>query len=327
MNSNRRLLLARGAVLSALPFIGSACTLFSPFPTPQFTLSKSGPIELPCRIAPSGHVMLRGRVNDRAETWFVLDTGAPVTVLIDGPRSAALGLDSSGARRLGPDDEPAAPVGVVRREFEIAFDGQLTLSGLSVLVIPQATIPCSERMEASDFAGIIGGDLMRRFVVEVDSVARRVRLHEPRAFKVPDGWAALPLELADGDIFVGAQLLDDSTRPSSTLRIHVDTGAADELSLRLGSHPAIAVGPPATDRGESCFLAGMRPYWRGATPVRLALGDVTVTATQPRYWAAADAPIWRTDYQGTFGISLLARHGPIVDVPGRRLLLRWQVLT
>jgi hypothetical protein len=324
MNSTRRSLLARGAILGSLPFIGSACTLFSPFPTPTFTLTQPGPIELPCRIAPNGLVMLRGRVNSRGEAWFVLDTGAPVTALIDGPRSAALGLDSSGARRLGRNDDPSDPIGVVRPNFEIAFDGQLTLSGLSVVVIPLATIPCSARMDALDFVGIIGADLMRRFVVEVDSVARRVRLHEPDAFKAPDSWAALPLEIAGGHLFVGAQLFGDGAQPSSTLRMHVDTGATDELSLRLGSHPAIAAVPPAAERSESCLLAGTRPYWRSAAPLRLALGDVTLTAAQPSYWAAADTPSLSKEYHGTLGIRLLARHGPIVDVPGRRLLLRQQ---
>jgi hypothetical protein len=326
MDVNRRLLLARGAALGSLPLLGSACTLFSSFPTPRFTLTKPGPIDLPCRIASNGLVMLRGRVNGRAETWFVLDTGAPVTALIDGPRSAALGLDSSGARRLGSADEPSAPVGVVRPGFEIAFDGQLTLSGLSVVVIPLASIPCSDRVDALDFAGIIGGDLMRRFIVEIDSVARRVRLYEPDAFRVADGWAALPLEISGGHMFVGARLLGEGEQQSLPLRIHVDTGAADELSLRLGSHPAIATEPPAGERGESCLIAGTRPYWRSGAPVRLALGDVTVTAAQPTYEAAADTRVWSKEYQATLGINLLARHGPIVDVPGRRLLLRRQVL-
>jgi hypothetical protein len=54
----------------------------------------------------------------------------------------------------------------------------------------------------------------------------------------------------------------------------------------------------------------------------LACGEVTVTATQPSYWSSADAVVRRAEYHGTFGIGLLARHGPIVDVPGRRLLLR-----
>jgi hypothetical protein len=326
MQTSRRLLLTRAAALGALPFVASACTFASAFPPPRITLSKAAPIELPCRIGPGGLVLLRGRVDGRAETWFALDTGAPVTVLIDGQRSAALGLDSRGARKLGPEDDPAVPVGVIRPGMEIGFDGQLSLSGLSVVVIPHATLACPDRFDAAGFDGVIGADLMRRFVVEIDGAARRVRLHEPTAFVLPAGWESLPLEVdGGGHLYVGAQLLADAGASSAPVRLHVDSGSTRALTLRLGSHPAIAA-PAGGQRQETCFVNGRRPVLRADQAQQLRLGTLGVTVARPDYVALADAAMRRSPHHGTIGMPLLARHGPIVDVPGRRLCLRREAI-
>jgi hypothetical protein len=322
MDTNHRLLLARAAALGALPFAASACN--TAFPAPRFTLAKSAPIELPCRIGPGGLVLLRGRVDGRAETWFALDTGAPVTVLIDGPRSAALGLDSSGARKLGPEDDPAVPVGVIRPGLAVDFDGQVNLSGLSVVVIPHATLACPDRFDAAGFDGVIGSDLMRRFVVEIDSPARRVRLHEPAAFAVPPGWETLPMEIdRGGHMFVGAQLLASTGAVPLPVQLHVDTGKTRALTLRVGSHPAIAA-PAGGQRQEACFVNGRRPMRRADQALQLRFGALGVGVEQPNYVELADATMRRSPHHGAIGMPLLARHGPIVDVPGRRLLLRRQ---
>ena len=326
MEPTRRLLLTRAAAFGALPFAATACTLATAFPPPRFTLARAAPIELPCRISPGGMVLLRGRVDGRAETWFALDTGAPVTVLIDGPRSAALGLDSRGARKLGPEDDPAAPVGVIRPGVEISFDGQLSLAGLSVVVIPHATLGCPDRFDAAGFDGVIGSDLMRRFVVEIDAAMLRVRLHEPAAFAVPAGWETLPLEVdRGGHMFVGAQLLADAGVPPLPVRLHVDTGKAGALTLRLGSHPAIIV-PAGAQRRETCFVSGRRPLLHADQALQLRFGSLGVRVEQPTYAEQGDEAMRRSTHHGTIGMPLLAPHGPIVDVPGRRLLLRREAI-
>ena len=80
--------------------------LLAGFPEPKISTRAPLPIELAYREGKDGLVILTGRVNDKADVDFVLDTGAPVTVLLDNERTAALGLDTSNARRLGPPTTP-----------------------------------------------------------------------------------------------------------------------------------------------------------------------------------------------------------------------------
>jgi hypothetical protein len=47
------------------------------------------PVTLTFREGPGGLVLLRGKVNGVVDAEFILDTGAPVTVLLDGPKTKA----------------------------------------------------------------------------------------------------------------------------------------------------------------------------------------------------------------------------------------------
>lgn len=287
------------------------------FPRPRLALARPGEvIELPCRIGPGGLVLIRGLVNGRAEAEFILDTGAPVSVLIDGPSTAALGLDSTGARKLGPADDPAAPVGVLRPHFELAFGG-LTLSGLTVVVIPQASMPCSERFAAVGFQGVIGADLMREFVVEVDSRAQRVRLHAPSAWQPSPGATVLPLSFEQGHCFVqAAGVVAGQAVPA--LHLHVDTGQREALVLVIGSRAELHAGLRRESR-ESCYVAGKREVWRGE-PVQLTLGGLQLGDVLPSYHLTKDSPRV-SGRHGGLGIGLLGQHRLSIDYVGSRLVL------
>ena len=112
-------------------------TILHGFPEPKIVTQSELPLELSYREGKGGLVILSGRVNGKGEVDFVLDTGAPVTVLIDGERTSGLGIDTSNARRLGPSDDPAAPIGVIRGGLTLAF-GDVTLRGLTAVVLPES---------------------------------------------------------------------------------------------------------------------------------------------------------------------------------------------
>jgi len=82
--------LAGGLLLSGC----EAIALLTGFPEPKVSTRVPLPIELAYRAGRDGLVILTGRVDDKASVDFVLDTGAPVTVLIDNEHTAALGFDT-----------------------------------------------------------------------------------------------------------------------------------------------------------------------------------------------------------------------------------------
>ena len=300
---------------AALALVGCGLRYALGFPEPQVAIAGTAPVELAFREAKGGLVILRGRVNGKADVDFVLDTGAPVTVLLDGPRTAALGLDSSRARRLGASDNPAAPIGDIQDGFALDF-GAVAFTQLTALVVPQRTLPCPEKFEEVGFGGVIGADLFRRFVVEIDPAAKRVRVHDPRAWSAPEGAASLPLSFRGGHPFVETRITLANGK-TIDMPVNVDTGMNREITLVAGSHEALEMPSDGTPR-TSCFVNGVREEREGAA-VTVDLGGVKLPVAKPIYSENPNPVAGRT--ASTIGAGLFRDKRLIIDYPGKRLLI------
>lgn len=285
------------------------------FPEPKVDVTRPLPFDLTYREAKGGLVILTGRVDDREDVDFILDTGAPVSVLLDGKRTTKLGLDTSGAKPLGDPSNPAAPIGVLRPDTRIAFSG-VTLSGLTTVVVPEKTMPCRERFEEIGFAGVIGADLFRRFVVEIDPGTKRVRLHDPAKWQPAPGASVAPITFRSGHPFVDVKV----TLPSGVVvheEMNLDTGMNGEISLAAGSHPAIVMPQDGRPR-TSCLVNGSREERIGES-LDVTLGTKTLRAESPRY---SDFTNVVTDRRvGSLGVKLFQGQRLTVDYPGKRVVI------
>ena len=285
------------------------------FPLPVPKLAKALPIELDYREAKGGLVLLRGRVNGKSDVDFILDTGAPVSVLIDGTRTAGLGLDSSKARPLGNPDNPGTPVGDIQGGFHVTL-GDLALSELTAVVIPQKTMPCQDRFEEIGFGGVIGAALFRQFVVEVDTNAKRVRLHDPKTWKPPAAATVLPMTFRGGHPFVQTRLtLADGQVVDAPM--NVDIGMNRQLLLVTGGHPALVMPSEGTPR-KSCYVNGTREEREGR-PARLHLAEAAFDVAAPIYSAFPNAVDDKRT--STIGVGLFSGRRIAIDYPASRLVL------
>jgi hypothetical protein len=309
--------LAKGwAIVAATLALGGcdALEMLHAFPEPTIDVRGTLPVELPYREGKGGVVILTGRVDDKVTLDFILDTGAPVSLLIDGASTAALGFDTSHARTLGPKDDPASPIGIVQPGLSFRFD-RIALSGVSAVVMPERLLACPDRYRSLGFAGVIGADLLRRFVVEVDPAAKRVRLHDPAHWVPPKDAPVAELRFDHGHAFVDTKV----TLPSGetlALPMHLDTGMTTALALVAGSNPGLAM--PAT--GEivtSCFVGRMREDRLGA-PVSVDIGGARFADVTPRYSPAGERP--RVQEGGAVGSGLLSTRHYAIDFPGRRVV-------
>lgn len=283
--------------------------------------AKGAPVELPFREGPGGLVLITGKINGGGSYDFILDTGAPVSVILDGPGTEALKLDTSKARKLGDPDNPATPTGVITPGFSFEF-GAVKFSDLTAVVIPRKVMPCAERFNALNFQGVIGADLFKRFVVEIDHERKRVRLHDPA--QVPAALAAqlgtaraaeLPLTFRNGHIYTDLKVrLAESDVP---VHVHVDTGKNGTLSLITASKPEIKAPANGTVQ-ESCYVNGTAKSLRG-DPVTLRLADTVARDVPVTYEANDQVKLGKR--QGAIGITLLKRYVTWIDYPGKRMVL------
>lgn len=177
-------------------------------------------------------------------------------------------------------------------------------------------MPCRERFDEINFGGVIGADLFRQFVVEVDPGARRVRIHDPAAWRVPEGATALPITLRSGHPYVEAtlRLADGNT---VTAGVNVDIGMNRALTLSAGSHPSLVM--PVDDKPrKSCYVNGVQEEREGG-PIAISLGGIRFEVPAPIYTSSPNAVDGvRTS---TIGVGLFTGRRFVADYPGRRLVL------
>ncbi len=146
-------------------------------------LATLGGAELEVRHARSGQPLVRAEV-DGVEGWFVFDTGATRHV-IDAGFAAALQLDGAGivASR--------SPQGVSRRRVVEART--LVLGGIAIEEpsFVEYDLGALEPGMGTELAGILGYDLLARFVVEIDYRNGRIALRDPEPVDVELPWTEL----------------------------------------------------------------------------------------------------------------------------------------
>ncbi len=173
----RYLRLAATAVLTAI----LAATMLS---QPAGTAPKA---ETPIILA-SAKVHVPVRVGD-VDTWFILDSGANVSIL-DLSLAEELGLELRGtAHHAG---------GAGGGGFTVSFTTlpSLEWAGIERRDVPMAVID-RQTMAANghESRGLLGADVFRRWVIEIDYRGRRLALHDPETFSYSGGGAVLPISL------------------------------------------------------------------------------------------------------------------------------------
>ncbi len=203
-------------------FFRLAALWFVPFAAavPQANFGRNIPIELT-----ANKPYARVQVNGRGPYWFLLDSGASFNVL-DKDRATALGISASGRRQESGAGEGTLTSGV-------ANGVTLALSGLSIPsreIRVLAVNAAISQAEGRIVDGLLGYDLFKQFVVEIDYWKGIVNLYEPRSYAYSGDGERIPLRVLREHALVTATLiLSDGRRvPGDFI---VDTGWRSALTL------------------------------------------------------------------------------------------------
>ena len=204
---------------------------------------------------------------------------------------------------------------MLREGTRLAF-GAVSLDGLTAVVLPETSLACPERMRTVGFAGVIGADLFRRFVVEVDTNAKRVRLHEPAAWSPPRSAVEVPLTFDNGHPYVETTVTLPDGR-SVTSRMHLDTGMTSSLALVAAPDTPFAM-PEGGEVTQACFVSGLRDV-RSGPAVSVALGAAIYAGVATSFSGRDDRPV--VQQRGAVGSGMLSQRPYAVDYPNKRLVL------
>ncbi len=215
---------------------------------PVTWLRTRGVAELPFRYK-RGHVWIRASVNGTPPADFILDTGCTMSAL-DREYARRIGLPVEG--RLvaegiaGTDDGGGwAPL----RSLRIAG---ATGDGVEVRDLKTGVLEINDDMrvqEWDDAAGLIGYDVLSRFVVDIDFDRQVVTLHDPATFQYAGHGQAIPFTL-------------HACIP--TVEVRLNAGCTGRFIVDVGNATVMTVH---TEQVDACRLFGGRrkeiQHWVG----------------------------------------------------------------
>ena len=181
------------------------------------------PAAIPFRLIGST-VLLPVHIERSDTLWFILDTGASGGA-VDLPRAVQLGLHFEKG-----ESEARGSGGTVSshhlRPIEIQL-GSIRLRSNQYSAFP---LPALAQRMGHVVDGIVGSDLFRRYVVDIDYRARVLRLYEPSSFRYRGSGERLSLTYTNNHPYVHARIeLADGRKIDG--RFVVDSGSSQGVIL------------------------------------------------------------------------------------------------
>ena len=172
------------------------------------------------------HILVKATVNHSRPLSFVLDTGASVA-LVRTDVARELGLQLGAPVKVG-----GAGPGTQSGYF--VSGATWSLVGLEDLALPvNMALPLPElpRALGRPVDGIIGGQFIRQFVVELDYQARLMTLHDPATFTYTGPGESIPIEFVSGSQPTISATVTATGGQPLTGRFLFDVGSGQALIL------------------------------------------------------------------------------------------------
>ncbi|MCA8831014.1 aspartyl protease family protein [Hymenobacter pini] len=264
------------------------------------------------------------------ETW--LNNQGPYNFLLDTGIGTSLITDPAVAQKLNIS---------LQQRFLVAGAGEerpleaFQTSGVAVRLVDEVEAPSLSFLTLSEdvlnlsgyvgmpIHGLLGSDVFRSFVVEVDPERQMVVLRDPARFEAPRGrrWARVPLDMEGRKAYltVPVQLNDSLSMP---LKLVLDTGAGHALSIETTSDARLRLPANRLRTPLGRGLSGNINGYLGRVAA-LQLGRYRMPSLITSFPDAADvAHRAETPRNGNLGFELLKRFKVIIDYTHNRLMLR-----
>lgn len=180
-------------------------------PESEVARVKDAPVAIPFEYT-GNEIIIKARINNGPEGRFIVDTGASQSV-----------IDKSAAAALGPHPISTFSITAGSKAVPLSYTklGSLTMGDISLNDLPVLVTDLSNVGDHPQ--GLIGANILKRFLVTIDFDEKKLILADPRSAVVPPGAAVIPTSpVFGGTALIVRGKLDDK----AAVNFLVDTGAS-----------------------------------------------------------------------------------------------------
>lgn len=260
----------------------------------------------------NNHVYIPVTVNGHA-LRFIVDTGAQNILRSEAAKRA--GVESAGALQGGGGGGKSVDAGLARVATLVLGD-RIKLKDQPFGIFP---MPGFDNVEGTQFDGLVGYELFKRFVVRIDYCARSLTFIKPADFDPANAGRAVPFTLAGGGIpFVKGSI----------------DGIPGEFEIDLGERAALSLFAPfvkahdldsryeTTNQATVGWSVGGNLQGRVARGGVLEIGGVTVKNPVVELSTSKKGSFARKHIAGNIGGEILRRFTVTLDYAHQRIYLK-----
>jgi hypothetical protein len=281
-------------------------------PESEVSRVKEGPVTLPFDYV-ANEIVVRARVNNNKDLKFILDTGASQSVLDKGiagtfgPYSTSNFSITAGAK--------AVPLSYTT--LQAVALGDITLNNIPVLITDLSSFA---KAMGERPAGLIGANILRRFLVTIDFRDKKVVFSDPKKVTVPKNAVIVPTSPSFGaTALVVAGKLDGK----HDFNFLVDTGAAFNNLPPPAAKPWLSV--PVLPVGQVFGIDGHKVSIGAIRLKSLSLGSLSIKnpvfALAPESVAGGAGGLFAASSMGILGNPIWSRFRLTIDYRNERLML------
>jgi hypothetical protein len=275
------------------------------------------PATIPFELA-TRHIIVPVSVNGSRPLSFVLDTGAN-GALIRSDVARELGLAMEGRLNVGGAG-PGTQSGQFVRRATWTLAGLAGFSQPLTVALPLTELPAAMGRPVD---GIIGGQFIQQFVVEVDYQAKTLRLHDPAAFSYRGSGESMPIDFVNVTHPVVTAIVTPAGGTPIERRFLFDIGSGGAVILHS---PFVAeqklLGPGSkTIQAIGGAGAGGRTAGRIGRIESLRLGSFTIQQPIAMFSQDQAGALANPALAGNIGSQIAMRFRLFLDYGRRRLIL------
>ncbi len=276
----------------------------------QTELASKQAVEVPFKVV-NQHILVPISINGSKPLDFVLDTGAPITAVVETANTKDISLSFGQEVNVGGAGQGKSVTAKLVPESNV-YIGGVGIDGLTALWLPMGAVPYFEDEKDAYFDGIIGHDLLNRYSVLIDQDRQMLTLYSNEDMpELTSPWQKLDLIFENQHPYVNAAL-DGQTE----VKLLLDTGSTAALSLTPSSHEKID-WPTEYYVSESQGLSGVEEE-RNALRSSLSLASHSVKNFITSYsdgWNEANS-------QGILGNTVLNQFNVWFDYANSQIWLK-----
>jgi len=257
------------------------------------------------------YVIVRVRINDSSPLNLILDSGVRNTIITELQEGDRISLNYSDVKDLmGLGGEAHLPA--FYSNYNILKIGKLKLDTKTVFVLKEDVFNLSKHT-GTKVNGLIGVDLLKDYIVEVNYSKKRINFYDRASFVQPNGYESIPLVIDAQKMFINLSV-QESDSAKRNVKMLIDTGA--ELNAWFQTFQTASVHTPQKYiRGTiGQGLNGEIKGKVGCMP-QICLGSYCLQSpivSFPDSACIADI-VGNSERDGTVGSQILSRFNYIID--------------